>query len=346
VKVYVTGIAGFLGSHLADHLADQGHEVLGCDDLSTGTLDNLNTLLPRAWSSGVFQARKDFFIDDIANLTPDILSGSDVVYHLAAAAYEGVSSFSPAFISRNIYAGSAAVFSAAIAAGVRRIVFCSSMARYGDFNKYGAFVEEQRPFPVDPYGIAKEAAERLLINLCETHGVEYSIAVPHNIYGSRQRYDDPYRNVAAIMTNRMLRGEQPIIYGDGLQQRCFSHVHDVVPCLARMGFDPAAAGQVINLGPDGDGTTILDLAHLLADVIGVRCDPIFLPPRPREVRVALCSADKARGLLGFEQRTDLRAGLIELVGYVRDRGPREFRYHLPIEIESPLTPTTWLDRTL
>lgn len=331
-RCYVTGIAGFVGSHLADYLMSQGHQVDGCDDLSTG--DEANFL--------------GFVRKSIEYLTPDDLADVDIVYHTAAMAYEGVSSFSPALISRNIYAGSAAVFSAAIAAGVKRIVFTSSMARYGELpfrGKSRSFVETDHPYPVDPYGIAKEAAERLLINLCKTHGVEWSVAVPHNIYGPRQAID-PYRNVTTIFAARMLRNEQPIIYGDGRQVRCFSYIDDVVPSLARMGTHAAGEGQIINLGPDQGEVTIMGLAVLLADIIGVTCRPIFLPARPREVKVALCSAQKARDLLGFEQKTDLRDGLVKLVEWLKEKGPREFRYHLPIEIVNALTPTTWTSRIM
>ncbi len=331
MRVYISGIAGFLGSHLADWFVARGDDVRGCDNFSTGEVINLSPAL-----------RDIVDYSDIQSPGPKDFDGVDVVFHCAAAAYEGVSSFSPAFISRNIYAGSATVFSAAIAAGVKRIVFCSSMARYGHSTINNAeFHEWVIPRPVDPYGIAKEAAERLLINLCETHGVEYSIAVPHNIYGPRQRYIDPYRNVAAIMTNLMLMGQRPIIYGDGHQVRCFSYIDDVVPTLAQMGFHPNASGEIINVGPDDGSTTIINLAETLADIVGVPFNPMHLPERPREVKYALCSSGKSRKLLGFEQRTGLREGLEKLVAYIVDRGPKPFVHHLPIEIESGLLPLTW-----
>jgi UDP-glucose 4-epimerase len=343
VKIYITGIAGFLGSHLLDYLLAEGHDAWGCDDLSTGDRANL--------PGSYYYYCEEIGIED---LTLKHFSGVDTVFHLAAAAYEGVSSFSPAFISRNIYAGSANVFSAAIAAGVRRIVFTSSMARYGkptapslslsQPHLYAAFAEEQGCRPVDPYGISKLAAEYLLINLCETHNVEWSIAVPHNIYGPRQRID-PYRNVATIFANRLLLGKQPIIYGDGLQTRCFSYIHDTVPSLARMS-GPEALRQTINIGPDRGEVTILELGRLIAEIVGRPYDPIYLPPRPREVKQALCSSDKARRLLGFHQDTELREGLTELVVDLRRRGPRPFDYHLPLEIPSPLMPRTWSARTM
>jgi UDP-glucose 4-epimerase len=338
MRVYITGIAGFLGSHLADHLAAAGHTVFGCDDFSTGSLDNLTGLVGFAWRN-------------IIDLVPEDLEGFDVVYHCAAAAYEGASNFSPAFISRNIYAGSAAVFSAAIASGVKRVVFTSTMARYGEPYVNLPFIEDQSNSagswhrtvtPVDPYGIAKEAAERLLINLAQTHGVEWSIAVPHNIYGPRQRYVDPYRNVAAIFANRMLQDLPPQIYGDGRQVRCFSYIDDVVPGLARMGLDDVTRSQIINLGPDSGEVSIVELSALLAEIVGYRGPAEYLPGRPREVRRAVCSSNKARQLLGFEQKTELRQGLEQLVDWIRARGARPFEHHLAIELkDSPLLPATW-----
>src|SRR6266576_7068678 len=135
MKIYITGIAGFVGSHLADYLLAMGHEVVGCDDLSTGDAENI----PR----GVIELGCGF---DIDSLRRGDFRDVDIVFHTAAAAYEGVSNFSPSYISRNIYAGSAAVFSAAIAAGVKKIVFTSSMARYGNLvdpitNEPALFVE-------------------------------------------------------------------------------------------------------------------------------------------------------------------------------------------------------------
>ncbi len=330
MKVYITGMAGFLGSHLADWFVARGDEVRGCDNFSTGEVVNLSPAL-----------RDIVDYSDIESLGPADFEGADVVFHCAALAYEGTSHFSPSLISRNIYAGSAAVFSAAIAAGVKRIVYTSSMARYGNLRaNHLVFHEWATPDPVDPYGIAKEAAERLLFNLCETHGIEWSIAVPHNIYGPRQRYIDPYRNVAAIMANLMLMGQRPIIYGDGSQVRCFSYIDDVAPTLAHMG-TYADCREIINIGPDEGAVTILELAETIAAIIGVPFNPVFVPERPREVKRAVCSSDKARNLLGFEQRTGLREGLEKLVAYIVERGPKPFVHHLPIEIESGLLPLTW-----
>ena len=103
------------------------------------------------------------------------------------------------------------------------------MARYGDIKQ--PFKENDIPDPVDPYGIAKLAAEKVVINLSNTHGIEYNIAIPHNILGPKQKYDDPFRNVASIMINLMLQNRQPVIYGDGEQTRSFSDVNDCIFCI-------------------------------------------------------------------------------------------------------------------
>jgi len=332
-SVFITGVAGFLGSHLASHLLADGHKVVGCDNLIGGYEDNI--------PKGIQFQRAD--CNDWEQMLA-LCRGVDVVYHAAATAYEGASVFSPHFITQNIVTASSGVFSAAIAARVRRIVFCSSMARYGE--QAVPFTEDMAPRPVDPYGIGKVAAEMLLKNLCEVHGLEHVIAIPHNIYGPRQAYDDPYRAVPAIMINLMLQGRQPFVYGDGTQRRSFSYVGDVVPCLARLGFDPDVVGEAWNLGPDEEFVSILHLAQTIAKLIGFELSPTFVGPRPQEVHLATCSADKARARLGYVTRTKLEDGLRESIAYVRTRGPRPFRYNLPLEIRNEHTPRTWAERLL
>jgi len=169
--------------------------------------------------------------------------------------------------------------------------------------------------------------------------------VPHNIVGARQKFDDPFRNVASIMANRMLQGKQPIIYGDGSQQRCFSFIQDVIAPILTACESPEAVEQVINIGPDESPITILELAERLAEIIEFELKPIFMPGRPQEVPVALCSSDKARQLLGYETTVSLDQGLRDLVEWIRPR-VKSFEYHLPIEIDSDLTPKTWTQRLI
>ena len=329
----MTGAAGFLGSHLCERLMEDKHEVVGVDNLIGGEIGNVPPAV-------------EFYHYDCCdrNSMARAMKGTDVVYHCAAAAYEGLSVFAPAMVTRNTVCASASVFSAAIEHGVKRIVFCSSMARYG-VNRV-PFREEYEVRPQDPYGIGKVAAEQLLTNLCEVHGTEYVIAVPHNIIGPRQKYDDPYRNVASIMINSMLQNRLPIIYGDGEQKRCFSFVEDCVSCLVRMLDSPDVIGEIINIGPDEDFITINHLYRIIADLIGFEGNPRYMSERPQEVRLATCSADKARRLLGYTTNTDLRTGLASMIEHITARGPRKFLYHHEIEILNESTPRSWRDRLL
>ena len=328
MKIFFSGIAGFLGSHLADSFIKKGHKVVGCDSLIGGELDNV-------------PAEAEFYQYDCCfrNSMLKITKGCDLVYHTAATAYEGLSVFSPHLITQNIVTGSVSLFSAAIQNKVKRIIFCSSMARYGT-NKI-PFVENLNPNPQDPYGIAKLAAENILKNLCETHGTEYVIAVPHNIIGPRQKYDDPYRNVVSIMINLMLQNRQPIIYGDGQQKRCFSYIDDDLFCLEKMAFNKNVVGEVINIGPDEEFITINELANKLANQLRFNLNAKYVKGRPKEVLHATCSADKARKFLGYKTNTTLDKGLKSMINYIKKKGTKKFRYHLDLEIINKLTPETW-----
>ncbi len=332
MRIFITGIAGFLGSHLADAMLAEGHEVLGCDNLIGGYGDNV--------PDGA-----DFYETDCNDLgkMKELLDGVDIVYHTACTAYEGLSVFSPKLVAENTYLNSVSVASAAIANQVKRFVTCSSMARYGT-QEIVPFTEDMVCKPQDPYGISKFSAENVLRNLCEVHGMELVIAVPHNIIGPRQKYDDPFRNVASIMINLMLQGRQPIIYGDGNQKRCFSFVQDDIDCLKKLAFQDNVVGEVVNIGPDEEFVTINHLAETIAGLIGFRLEPMYMPGRPQEVRLATCSADKARRLLGYETKYTLEQGLMEMIDYIRLRGTKPFVYHLPLEIISEKTPKTWSQR--
>lgn len=332
MKIFISGVAGFLGSHIADRLLAAGHEVSGVDNLIGGYLDNVPNEV-------------EFHQTDICYLSTmsRLLEGVDVVYHTACTAYEGLSVFSPHLVLQNTSQITATLLSAAIQQNVGRFVHCSSMARYGTQDVV-PFTEDMICKPQDPYGIAKYSSELLIRNLCETHGMDYVIAVPHNILGPRQKYDDPYRNVASIMINLMLQGRQPIIYGDGSQRRCFSFVDDDIYCLEKMAFADNIVGETINIGPDEEFITINELAKTIAELLSFDLEPIYMPGRPQEVKDATCSADKARRLLGYDTKVSLREGLYQMIEYIKDRGPRPFRYHLEVEIKNELTPRTWKER--
>jgi UDP-glucose 4-epimerase len=334
VRIAVTGVAGFLGSHLADRLLQLGHTVVGIDNLIGGYRKNIPI--------GV-----DFHEFNLLDLekTTKVFEEVELVVHGACTAYEGLSVFSPSLVVANTFQITANVMSASVKNHVRKVIFMSSMARYGE-QEVLPFREFMIPKPQDPYGIAKLAAEQLVVNLSEIHGLEYSILVPHNIIGPRQKYDDPFRNVASIMINRMLMGKQPIIYGTGNQKRCFSFINDVVNPLITACLSDDANGRVINIGPDEEFISINELSSRIARILNFELSPIYLDERPQEVNLASCSADLARELLDYRTSTSLDKGLEELVNWIQEMGPKPFEYHIPLEFITPKTPKTWSQRIM
>jgi len=330
-KILVTGVAGFLGSHLAERFIKLGHEVIGIDNMIGGYEDNIPNKIKFY----------NFDCCDLKNID-FIMKKVDVVYHCAATAHEGLSVFSPIEITKNNYLASITIITSAIKHDVKRIIYCSSMARYGQGKT--PFTEEMETKPIDPYGISKVAVENVLINLCNLNNIQWVIAVPHNIIGPRQKYDDPFRNVISIMLNRMLLGKEPIIFGDGNQKRCFSYIDDCIYCLLKMLDLPEVNKQIINIGPDEEFVTINKIAELCKNVTGSNLNPIYKKERPKEVFLANCSANKARKLFNYKPQCTLKDGLKEMIEYIKQRGPRPFKYHLDLEIINELTPDTWKNK--
>lgn len=328
MNIFISGVAGFLGSHLADAFLKEGHSVFGCDNLSGGYPENVSPLV-------------DWKVADCCDLSSMLLltRDIDVVYHCAATAYEGLSVFSPYHITKHIIGASVSLITAAVQNNVKRFVYCSSMARYGKNDI--PFREEMMPAPQDPYGIGKVTGEQMLRNLAKVHGMEYVIAVPHNIIGPRQKYDDPYRNVASIMINMMLQGRQPIIYGDGTQKRCFSFINDDVDILAKFALTPGISGEIFNIGPDEEFVSINELAMVIAELLDFPLQPVYMPDRPQEVKLANCSADKIRAVFGYQTRYSLKEGIQEMIAYIREHGVKPFCYHIDLEINNEKTPLTW-----
>ena len=329
MQIFITGVAGFLGSNLADYYIKKGFKVAGCDNLVGGDLDNVSEKVA-------------FHKAECENLPTmkKIIKGSDVVIHAAAYAHENLSVFSPSLISRNIINGSTSVFSASISNKVKRIVFCSSIARYGEVKI--PYLENGPASPSDPYGISKLAAEKILINLCNTYNIEYNIAVPHNIIGIKQKYDDPFRNVASIMINLMLQDRQPVIYGDGEQKRSFSDVDDCIYCIDKLATDPNIKSEIVNIGPGPENEiTINELFKKISNQLQFNKEPLHKPERVNEVKDAICSSSLAEKLFHNKSNQDIDGMLDKMIDYIKKKGPKKFKYNYEIEINNELTPETW-----
>ncbi len=329
MKIFITGIAGFLGANLAEYYLSKKYKVSGCDNLIGGTLDNIDV------------NKINFFKADCENLDEmtKIIKDVDVVVHSAAYPHEGLSSFSPYLICKSNYIGSISVFTAAIQNNVKRVVFCSSMARYGDIET--PFFEEQKVRPVDPYGVSKLAAENTLKILADTHDIEYNIAVPHNIIGPKQKYDDPYRNVVSIMTNLILQNRRPIIYGDGEQTRSFSDIDDCIFCLDKLITDKNINKETFNIGPDEEKITINELYKILSNKLKYNEPAVHVLDRPNEVKHAICSANKARKYLGYKTSVTLDDSIQKVIDFIKSKGAKKFTYNYRLEINNDKTPETW-----
>ena len=333
MKIFITGVAGFLGSHLAKRMIDLGHEASGNDNLIGGEKSNLPEKIK-------------FFETDCNDLEKmsDIIKGNEIIYHCAATAHEGLSVFSPNIITKNIFQASVSTITAAIQNKVRRFIYCSSMARYGSQDY--PFTEDMETKPEDPYGVAKVAGENILKLLADLNGMEWNIAVPHNIVGPNQKYDDPFRNVLSIFINRNLQNKPAVIYGDGKQKRCFSYIDDAVYCLEKIALDKNINKEIINIGPDEEDVTISELAEMVANEIGFNGKPLHLSDRPKEVRFATCSANKSRKLLNYKTKTSLKEAIKKTTEFIKKSGTKPFKYYLPIEIINDKTPEAWVKKLI
>lgn len=331
MNILITGVAGLVGSNIAKRLSIK-HNVVGVDNLIGGYRDNVpNNIM--------------FIEKDCNDVTAEDFNDIDVVIHAACTPHEGLSIFSPKTITDNTFGISMNVLKCAIQSNVKKFIFTSSMARYGTQDSI-PFTEDMTPKPQDPYGIAKVAFEQSLKILSEVHGIKFVIVVPHNIVGPGQVYTDPFRNVAGIMINRMLQEKQPIIYGNGFQMRCFSDIKDIVDPICKIVETDIVDGEVVNIGPDQNFITINDLASKIASLLNFKLNAIYLPDRPKEVKFANCSADKARLLLDYNPTTPLDITLQNMIDFVKNRGVSKFNFYLPVEIKNELTPKTWIDQKI
>jgi len=273
------------------------------------------------------------------------MKGSQVVLHCAALPYEGLSVFSPKIVAENIVGGTVSVASACLANGVNKLVNFSSMARYG--GQKPPFTEDMPRSPEDPYGLAKAQAEEHLELLHKLHGLNFFTVVPHNVIGVGQRYMDPYRNVVAIMINRVLLKKTIIIYGDGEQKRSFSNISDCSDAIWKLvNSEKNLTGEVFNIGPDDNETTIKDLAHRVGHHCGVYPRIDYFPDRPAEVKNAWCSSEKIKTQFNYNTTKSLDDTIVEMVNWIGERGPEEFNYALDLEFTTENTPKTWVERLI
>ena len=322
----VSGGAGFMGSHVAEHLLAMGHRVVVLDDLSGGFVDNV--------PAGAILVKGSVLNHELIDQLFSQHS-FDYVYHLAAYAAEGLSHFIKRFNYNNNLIGSVNLINASINHQIKCFVFTSSIAVYGAGQS--PMSEDMIPVPEDSYGIAKLAVEQELRVSHEMFGLDYIIFRPHNVYGERQNIGDRYRNVVGIFMNQLLRGEPMTIFGDGAQQRAFTHVDDVAPTIAASVDYSEARNKVFNVGADVP-YTVSELAEMVADAMGVPYSVVQLDAR-NEVKIAFSDHSKAERAFGKREEKSLRDGLSAMAEWVRNHGARESSIFGGIEVARNMPPS-------
>lgn len=317
--VCVTGGAGFIGGHLVDALLGLGATVRVLDDLSNSTLEHLSELIDLEPDRVRFV--RGSVLDDDA--LADAFRDAATVFHLAAVGSVQRSVDDPQRSFSVNATGTLRVLQAAkkttalSGAGVERVVLASSSSPYGD-DPHLPRVETQLPAPVSPYAASKLSAENLISVYAKTYGMSTMALRLFNVFGPRQPGNSPYSGVIAAFAEKLLRGEAPVIFGDGLQTRDFTYVADAVMAFLLAGsVKVPPRGEVINIGT-GTSVTMLELARAMANAAGVpHIHPQLQPARPADVKHSLADITKAKELLGYEPAYSLEAGLQDLIAWRR-----------------------------
>jgi len=321
----VTGGAGFIGSHVAEHLLEMGHEVLVLDDLSGGFRENVPALAKFVEGSVTHQ--------EVVNKLFD-RHRFDYVFHLAAYAAEGLSHFIRRFNYTNNVVGSMNLINAAVNYDVKCLVFTSSIAVYG--HAPTPMREDTDPKPEDPYGIAKYSVELDLKAAHRMFGLNSIIFRPHNVYGEKQNTGDKYRNVIGIFMNEVMQGEPCTVFGDGLQTRAFSHISDVAPIIARSVEKREAYNETFNIGAD-KACSVKKLAEVVQKHMGKVTGIKHLEAR-QEVTHAFSDHSKARRILNYSPKVELDEGIGRTAQWVKSVGPKKSKDFDHIEVQFNLPP--------
>ena len=309
--VLITGVAGLLGSRLADWIIENHPEykVVGIDDLSGGYGENIHPQI-------------EFYQMDLNDTKLDQVfehHQPNYVFHFAAYAAEGLSPFIRTYNYDNNLKATAAIVNGCIKHNIKRLVFTSTLAVYG--HGYGGiFDETQVPKPIDPYGVAKYACEMDIQIAGEQHGLDWCIIRPHNVYGIKQNIWDKYRNVLGIWMFQHMNGEPMTIFGDGEQTRAFSYIDDSLEPLWNAAILPQASKEIINLGGIEE-YSINEANQILCEIIG--SNNVMHREARHEVKHSIPTFQKSVDILGFEHKTSLKEGLTNMWEWAQKQPKRD-----------------------
>ena len=306
-RYLITGIAGFIGSTLAHTLVEQGHEVRGIDNLSTGNLDNLADIRDQV-------SFQEMDLQDVAGVKT-ACEGVDYVLHQGALASVPRSVKDPVSSHESNINGTLNLLIAARDARVRRIVYAASSSAYGD-QPTQPKQEDMLPRPLSPYAVQKLTCEYYIQSFYRAYGLEGVCLRYFNIFGPRQAADSPYSGVIAQFTYKMMAGQTPTIFGDGLTSRDFNYVDNAVSANLMACLAPAevATGRVFNIGT-GKSHTLNEVYATIAEHIGFSGKPIYGPPREGDIQHSLADITRARKELGYEPKAHFHEGLKKTVAW-------------------------------
>ena len=307
VRCLVTGGCGFIGSHIVRGLLDEGHSVRVLDNLCTGHRANIAEV----------EDRIEFVQGDIndSKAVEQALDGVERVFHQAALASVPLSLERPLDTNHACVTGTLNMLHSSVRAKVKRFVYAASSSAYGD-TPTSSKRETDLPQTLSPYAAAKLAGEYYCQSYFHSFGLETVGIRYFNVFGPRQDPNSPYSAVIPLFVSRILSGQSPSIYGDGLQSRDFTYVANIVRGNLLASEASNVGGRVFNVA-DGRQTTLLQLLELLAKLLGKEISPTFLPPRLGDVRESLADVTQARKFLGYEPAVGLEEGIRRTIDYYR-----------------------------
>lgn len=293
MKILITGGSGLVGSNLANKLVEEGHDVVTLDKVDGGFLNQEKV--------GFYQEdllNKEFVLDLFEAVEPD------AIYHLAANAAEARGQISPVDMTENNLNIFLNVLVAAINNKVKKFIYTSSVAVYGEATV--PYKEDGETIPKDVYGVNKLAAEQILKIMAKVYGFEYTIFRPHNIYGPYQSMGDPYRNVVALFMRKVIENQPYTLFGEGTMRRAFSYVEDVVEVLAAA-LDDKFNDLTVNVGSDKD-ISIKELSDLIQKITGKTTEVQLAPVRKQEISMFLADHSLQNSLIQYRE-TPIEEGL-------------------------------------
>ena len=303
----VTGGAGFIGSNIVHALLERGGQVRIYDNLSTGHSKNL----------AVLQDKVEIVEADLRDphTLRQAVQGIDVIFHEGALPSVARSVEDPLASHETNVTATIHLLEFCREEGVGRLVFASSSSVYGDTPTLPK-VETMPTSPLSPYAVSKLAAEQYCKVYAQLYGIQTVSLRYFNVFGPRQDPQSDYAAVIPKFISLMLRGESPLIHGDGLQSRDFTYIDNVVSANLLAAEAPDAAGEVLNIAC-GQSYSLLDLVAALNAILGTSIEPRFGPPRPGDVKHSLADSSRAVEKIGYSVSVDFRAGLAKTVEWFR-----------------------------